>query len=96
MCVLHTYEYYRKTFVKDIYRLDTRPSSGYGCPAALGPHNLLLGTVMVDLRRYYIEICRDNGRSHGIHVFARNGYEAIQLASERNPGYRVLYVTLLK
>ena len=51
---------------------------------------------MVDIRRYYIEICKGTGRNRGIHIFARNGSEATLMATQRNPGFRVVYVTLLR
>jgi hypothetical protein len=51
---------------------------------------------MTDIHRYYIEICKGTGASRGIHVFARSGPEAIRLAVQKNPGFRVVYTTLLR
>lgn len=51
---------------------------------------------MADIRRYYLEINKGTGGNRGIHVFARSGCEAAVLAAQRNPGFRVVYITLLR
>lgn len=60
-------------------------------PACINPRS-----TMADIRRYYIEINKGTGGNRGIHVFARSGCEAAVLAAQRNPGFRVVYITLLR
>jgi len=40
--------------------------------------------------RYYVELRNDCGTTLGTHVIAHSSYAAMQLAAERNPGYRPL------
>lgn len=40
--------------------------------------------------RYFVELRNGSGTTLGTHVLAHSSYEAMQLAAERNPGYRAL------
>jgi hypothetical protein len=40
---------------------------------------------------YYVELRNNSGTTLGTHVMAHSSYEAMQLAAERNPGYRALF-----
>lgn len=44
---------------------------------------------------YYVELRNSSGMTVGTHVIAHSSYAAIQLAAERKPGYRPLFVRRL-
>jgi hypothetical protein len=41
--------------------------------------------------RYYVELRNHNFTTLGTHVTAHSSYAAMQLAAERNPGFRPLF-----
>jgi len=41
--------------------------------------------------RYYVELRNGSYTTLGTHVIAHSAYAAMQLAVERNPGYRALF-----
>jgi hypothetical protein len=45
--------------------------------------------------RYYVELRNSSGTTLGTHVIAHSSYAAMQLAAERNPGYRPLFARRL-
>lgn len=45
--------------------------------------------------RYYVELRNHNGMTIGTHVIAHSSYAAMELAAERNPGYRALFARRL-
>ena len=45
---------------------------------------------MPNPRTYVVELRNNSGTTISTHVYAHSEYEAIQLAVERNPGYRAL------
>lgn len=46
---------------------------------------------MANLISYYVEMRNASGTTLGTHVMAHSSYAAMQLAAERNPGYRPLF-----
>ena len=46
-------------------------------------------------RRYFVELRNATGFTLGTHVMAHSCYDAMQLAAERNPGFRALSARLL-
>ena len=45
---------------------------------------------MANSFRYIVEVRNSSGHTIGTNVIAHSEYEAIQIALERNPGYRAL------
>lgn len=41
--------------------------------------------------RYYVEMRNASGCTMGTHVTAHSSYAAMELAAERNPGFRALF-----
>lgn len=41
--------------------------------------------------RHYVELRNASGTTLGTHVTAHSSYAAMQLAAERNPGFRPLF-----
>jgi len=52
-------------------------------------------TSMANPFRYYVELRNSSGTTLGTHVIAHSSYAAMQLAAERNPGYRPLFARRL-
>lgn len=50
---------------------------------------------MANPRRYYVELRNNSGHTIGTHLHAHSEYAAMQLAAERNPGYRALFARLV-
>ncbi|WP_395700208.1 hypothetical protein [Aquabacterium sp.] len=49
---------------------------------------------MSNQRSYFVEMRNASGCGLGTHVMAHSCYEAMQLAAERNPGFRPLSARL--
>ncbi|MCX7180737.1 MAG: hypothetical protein NTX56_18890 [Proteobacteria bacterium] len=49
---------------------------------------------MANARNYYVELRNECGTTIGTHVYAHSDYAAMQLAAERNPGFRALFARL--
>jgi hypothetical protein len=47
--------------------------------------------MMANARSYFVELRNGSGTTIGTHVYAHSEYEAMQLATERNPDYRALF-----
>lgn len=45
--------------------------------------------------RYYVELRNSSGTTLCTHVIAHSSYAAMELAAERNPGFRPLFVRRL-
>ena len=52
-------------------------------------------TSMANPFRYYVELRNSSGTTLGTHVIAHSSYAAMQIAGERNPGYRPLFARRL-
>ncbi len=49
---------------------------------------------MANPKNYYVELRNNSGTTIGIHLYAHSEYAAMQMAAERNPGYRALFARL--
>lgn len=49
---------------------------------------------MASPKHYFVELRNASGHTLGTHVIAHSCYEAMQLAAERNPGFRALWARL--
>ena len=49
---------------------------------------------MANPRNYFVELRNSSGTTIGTHVYAHSEYEAMQLATEQNPGFRALSARL--
>ena len=47
--------------------------------------------IMASPVNYFVELCNHSGTTIGFHVIAHSEYEAMQLAAERNPGFRAMW-----
>lgn len=56
------------------------------------PHS---GANMANPFRYYVELRNKSGMTIGTHLYAHSDYAAMELAAERNPGYRALFARRL-
>lgn len=46
---------------------------------------------MANARSYYVELRNSSGTTLCTHVMAHSAYEAMHLATERNPGFRPMF-----
>jgi hypothetical protein len=46
---------------------------------------------MANPNRYYVEMRNNSGTTIGTHVTAHSSYAAMDMAAERNPGFRPLF-----
>lgn len=49
---------------------------------------------MANPRNYFVELRNRSGTTIGTHVYAHSEFEAMQIAAERNPGFRALSARL--
>ncbi len=49
---------------------------------------------MANPQNYYVELRNSSGTTIGVHVYAYSEYDAMQQASDRNPGFRAMFARL--